>query len=229
MSNVSTQQGEEESLTCAGATPCAIPGKHTEGVSVENVPEQTRWYVLRVLYGRISKVRELFDSDGIEYYIALQKTYKRINGKNKLVKEPILSNLIFVHVTATRVNEIVTNYVKTYVKDKEKVISNYLSYYYNHFVEDRRGHNPPLTISDGEMESFINGTGSGSEHVMVVNPENCHFKSDELVLVTEGEFKGVIGKVARVAGQQRVIIKLTNLCLIATAYIPSAFLKRLEE
>jgi hypothetical protein len=43
--------------------------------------------------------------------------------------------------------------------------------------------------------------------------------------VIEGLFKGVEGRVARVAGQQRVVISLSGIGLISTAYIPTAFLR----
>ena len=42
----------------------------------------------------------------------------------------------------------------------------------------------------------------------------------DYVVVTEGEFKGVHGRVARIAGQQRVIVELFDGCLVATAYVP---------
>ena len=42
-----------------------------------------------------------------------------------------------------------------------------------------------------------------------------------MVVVTEGEFKGVHGRVARIAGQQRVIVELFDGCLVATAYVPN--------
>lgn len=243
MSNVSTHPGEEESLTCAGATPCAIPGKHTEGVSVENVPEQTQWYVLRVHYGRIAKVREMLDADHVEYYEPLHRTYKIIDGKKKLVKEPLLPNLIFVHTTVAQVDTIVKNYVrKNKISGKRKtkterdevlddtsndkpVVTNYVSYYYDHFTVKRDGHNPPLTIPDHQMQNFIALTSIDSEHIMLVNPEHCHFKSGDIVRVIDGQFKGITGRVARIAGQQRVIVELSNLCIVASAYIPSAFLE----
>ena len=38
--------------------------------------------------------------------------------------------------------------------------------------------------------------------------------------VIEGEFKGVHGRVARIAGQQRVVVELFDGCLVATAYVP---------
>lgn len=48
------------------------------------------------------------------------------------------------------------------------------------------------------------------------------------VRVIDGMFKGVEGKVARIQGQQRVIVTISNVCLIATAYVPSAFLQIIE-
>ena len=43
----------------------------------------------------------------------------------------------------------------------------------------------------------------------------------------EGSFKNVVGRVARVVGQQRVILSLSDIGLIATAYIPSAFIEKI--
>lgn len=47
-----------------------------------------------------------------------------------------------------------------------------------------------------------------------------------MVKVIGGEFEGVTGKVARIAGQQRVVVEISGLCLVATAYIPSAFIEK---
>ena len=47
-----------------------------------------------------------------------------------------------------------------------------------------------------------------------------------MVRVTDGEFKGVEGRVARVSGQQRVVVEVEGVCLISTAYIPSAFIEK---
>lgn len=48
---------------------------------------------------------------------------------------------------------------------------------------------------------------------------------DELVKVIKGDFKGVIGEVVRVAGQQRVGINIERLGTFVSAYIPSDFLE----
>ena len=46
--------------------------------------------------------------------------------------------------------------------------------------------------------------------------------------MTEGEFKYVHGRVARIAGQQRVVVELFEGCLVATAYIPTDALSFLK-
>ena len=53
-----------------------------------------------------------------------------------------------------------------------------------------------------------------------------NFQRGEKVKVVEGAFKGVEGYVARCMGQQRVGIIVGGVFTVATAYVPSSFLKR---
>ena len=85
-----------------------------------------------------------------------------------------------------------------------------------------------MTVSTQEMENFIYATCSQNEHLMFVEEEHCHFKGNETVRVIDGVFKGVEGKVARVCGQQRVVLSITQVGLISTAYVPTAFLQVIE-
>ena len=90
------------------------------------------------------------------------------------------------------------------------------------------GCNPPLTISEEAMQNFIRVTSIDNKHVRVVAPENCHYKSGDMVRVIDGQFKGVVGKVARVAGQQRVVVEVEGVCLVSTAYVPTAFIESIK-
>lgn len=91
-------------------------------------------------------------------------------------------------------------------------------------LEDN-GKHPPLTIPFTSMTNFIKATSTDSEHVRIVSAEQCHYKSGDIVKVIEGEFKGVTGRVARIAGQQRIVVEISGLCLVATAYIPTEFIE----
>ena len=90
---------------------------------------------------------------------------------------------------------------------------------------EENGKHPPLTIPFIAMTNFIKATSTNNEHVRIVSAEQCHYKSGDTVKVIGGEFEGVIGKVARIAGQQRVVVEISGLCLVATAYIPTIFIE----
>ena len=92
---------------------------------------------------------------------------------------------------------------------------------------EENGKHPPLTIPFTAMTNFIKATSTDSEHVRVVSSEQCHYKSGDMVKVIDGEFKGVTEKVVRIAGQQRVVVEISGLCLISTAYTPSAFIEKI--
>ncbi len=177
------------------------------------------WYVFRSSYGREDKASDYIVEDGTFVYIAKRNALKSINGKQKKVLEILIPNLIFVYTTEDKAIEYVKN----------TPVLSYLSFYYNHFELDDDQKNPPLTVSCKEMENFIIATCNKSEHLKFVEEEQCHFKSGEMVRVVDGMFKGVEGRVARVSGQQRVIVTITNVGLISTAYVPTAFLRIIEE
>ena len=75
------------------------------------------------------------------------------------------------------------------------------------------------------MNNFIRLTSIKNPHIIPVTTETIQYKLGDMVIVTEGEFKDVHGRVARIAGQQRVVVELFDRCLVATAYIPRNAIK----
>ena len=225
LSNVTTRRGETNPPSVRLA-PETIPEAESSktGVSVNYVPdyrnatnngESKKWYVLRASYGREDKAADYIVADGTYVYIAKRYARKVINGKQKKFLESLIPNLLFVYTTEAKIEE--------YVRHTPAL--SYLTYYYNHFAQDETGKNPPLIISCKEMDNFILATSNQNEHLKFVDESRCHFKGGETVKVIEGPFAGVEGRVARVSGQQRVVLALSDIGLISTAYIPTAFIK----
>lgn len=219
LSNVKAS-GEGIQSPCIDFTFDAIPEAKSSdsGVSVRYVHDiGKQWFVFRASYGREDKAFDYIVDDGTYGYVAKRTTYKILNGKRKRVLENLIPNLLFVYTTEEKAREYV---------NKTAALS-YLSFYYNHFsiVAEK---NPPLVIPTNEMENFIRATSNMNEHLMLVESSRCKFRGGERVKVIGGTFKGVEGKVARVQGQQRVIVTISNVGLIATAYVPSAFLQKIE-
>ena len=219
LSNVETP-GVEANTPSISVVSDAIPqAVNTQnGVSVEYVHEpEKQWFVFRASYGREDKASDFLVADGTFTYIAKRDTFRYVNGKRRRVTEKLIPNLLFAYTTKEKAEE--------YVKRTPELA--YLTYYYNHFEQNADQKNPPLTVSTREMDNFILATISRNEHLLFVDPTKCHYKSGDMVMVTDGLFKGVEGKVARVAGQQRVIVSLSKIGLISTAYIPTAFIEKI--
>jgi transcription antitermination factor NusG len=215
-------QPSDTGLSCPSAgltsrTP-SISDDVRNGVSVENVPLRNKqWFVLRVSYGRIDKAKTFVEAKGIECYVPLRYKEVRKQGKKRIIPIPLLPSFIFAYATAEQ--------VETLLHDN-KVVANesksLLSYYFNHTIhlQDNPNRNPPLIIRDEAMNNFIRLTSIKNPHIIHVTSNNIQFKLGDNVVVTEGEFKGIYGRVARIAGQQRVIVELFDGCLVATAYMP---------
>ncbi|WP_308233835.1 UpxY family transcription antiterminator [uncultured Prevotella sp.] len=211
------------SCPSAGLTSCTPSiSKNKGGVSVENVPSGNKqWFVLRVTYGRIIKAQTFVEAKGLECYVPLH--YKEIwkQGKRRIIIEPLIPSFLFVHASAERVDYL--------LQDKSiKPLENraLLSYYYDHtsHCENSPTKNPPLVISDAAMDNFIRLTSIHNPHIIPVTSENIKYKLGDEVVITEGEFKDIRGRVARIAGQQRVLVELFDGCLVATAYVPTSAL-----
>ena len=212
------------SCPSAGLTSCtpSISGDVRNGVSVENVPTQsTQWFVLRVSYGRILKAKEFVKAKGLECYVPLRYKEVRKQGKKRIITEPLLSSFVFVHATYSQVEALCRN-------NNASVGRALLSFYYDHtsYREDASDKNPPLTISDSAMDNFIRLTSIKNPHIIPVTSENIMYKFGDEVVVTEGEFIGIHGRVARIAGQQRVVVELFEGCLVATAYVPKEAMRK---
>lgn len=180
-------------------------------------PPDKRWFVLRATHNRARSGYKRLEADGIEAYLPMKTVLRTVQGRKVKSTEPLLPSLLFVYERAERLDD--------YLRAQSRPC--FLNYYYDHFRRTDHGTNPPLTIDYDDMMNFIRLTATDSRHIRLVSPEQCRFKSGDTVRVTSGPFKDVRGRVARVAGQQRVVVVISGLCSVATAYIPSAFLEHI--
>ena len=221
--NAHTHRGRSRSPH-VGLTSNVLPEaqRSQTGVSSDYIQKANHeWFVLRITYNRIHKAYSIISTFDIQTYMPMHYVIKQEIGKKKRILQPLLPNLFFVYATREAVNSI--------IKKKEDEAS-VLKFYLDRTKPlEGNGKHPPLTIPFTSMTNFIKATSTDSEHVRIVSPEQCHYKSGDMVKVIDGKFKGVTGKVARIAGQQRVVVEISGLCLVATAYIPTEFIRKENE
>lgn len=222
--NVDTQGGGKES-SHVGLTSNVSPeaqslkaeSSHT-GVTSDYVREKGHvWFVLRVTYGRIKQACEELRKKKIMTYVPMGYVMKEFDGKKKRVKAPLLPNIIFAYTTRNGIEEFVKQPAPT---------AKYLKYYLDKTkkAEIDTGLNPPVVVEENEMRNFIRVTSLNNGHVMVINSQRCRYKSGDFVKIIQGQFRGVVGKVVRAAGQQRVAVNVRGVCTVVTAYIPKDFM-----
>ncbi|MBO5182757.1 MAG: UpxY family transcription antiterminator [Paraprevotella sp.] len=218
--NAHTKRGCD-STPHIGLTPNVSPEAQSSNTGVSSEYDQQKgydWFVLRATYNRVNAAVEKAKKNGITTYVPMHYVQKVIVGKKKRILQPLLPNIFFIYATREQAG--------AFVKKTPDEPSSFIKYYLDRTIPpEANGKNPPLVIGYNVMISFIKATSTDSDHVRIVTSEQCHYKSGDRVRVIAGDFKGVVGKVARIAGQQRVVVEIAGLCLVATAYIPSDFLE----
>lgn len=222
---------------CAGLTSNALPEAQSTvaaessqiGVSTKNAllatkPKAPReadiphWYTLRTTYGREKKAYDYMTAKGITAFYPTTDTVKLIKGKRKVVTESRLPNIFFAYGTEEQ--------LKSFVYDNVNLP--FLRFYYRHVHVGRRIEKIPLIVPDYQMESLKIICAADADNTIVSLVEVPKFEKGQLVRVIDGAFKGVIGRVARWQGQQRVGVVVDDLVTVVTAYIPSAFIESIE-
>ena len=138
------------------------------------------------------------------------------SGQRTAVEESRLPNIFFAYGKEDE--------IKSFVYDNVNLP--YLRFYYRHIHEGARMSKEPLIVPDYQIEGLKIICASQAEDIILELSEIKQFKVGQKVRIIDGVFTGVIGKVARYHGQQRVAIIIEGLLTIASAYVPSAFLEQ---
>ena len=182
---------------------------------IQKEEDLSHWYALRTTYGREKKAYDYLTAKGITAFYPTTNVVKLIKGKRKNVTESRLPNIFFAYGTEEQLQE--------YVYDNVNLP--FLRFYYRHYHEGNTIKKTPLIVPDYQMDSLKIICAADADNTIVSLVEVPKFEKGQLVRVIDGVFKGVIGRVARWQGQQRVGVVVDDLVTVVTAYIPSAFLE----
>lgn len=218
LSESETLSSNTDTLSESKASP-----SDTEALSVPALPilrkpkSVPRWYALRTTYGREKKAYNYLSSKQVVAYYPTITAVKLINGKRRKVEESRLPNIFFAYGTEDE--------LKSYVYDNVNLP--FLRFYYRHFHVGRETLKEPLIVPDHQIESLRIICAAEENDIILVPSDEQKFEHGQAVRVIAGNFKGVVGRVARYCGQQRVGVVIDGLLTIATAYIPTAYLEKI--
>ena len=229
--------GGGETPPCAGLTSNALPeaqsivsaessqiGVSTRNAHIASKPKAQKedeiphWYALRTTYGREKKAYDYMITKGITAFYPTTNVVKLIKGKRKVVTESRLPNIFFAYGTEEQ--------LKSFVYDNVNLP--FLRFYYRHEHVGSRAIKTPLIVPKYQMESLKIICEAEASDIIVLLSSVPNFQTGQMVRVVDGAFKGVIGRVKRWQGQQRVGVIIGDMATFATAYVPSAFLEKID-
>lgn len=166
------------------------------------------WYAAKVKCQTERKMKAWLDERAIENFIPFRTVWIERNGKKIRREKPIVYGLLFIR----------TNYqTATALMLESSVKIVYLRNLENHQL---------LIVPDKQMQDFMFLLDFSESAVQI---ENTNLKRGDRVRVIKGDFAGIEGELIRIKGHKRVVIRLEGLLSLATTYIPSAYLEKIEE
>ena len=177
------------------------------------------WFVLFAANGKAAKISNYFKSTDIEYFYPMFYQERRIRNseRTKRFLQPLFRNLLFVQSTRSRLDPILRE-----IKLKFGITSDL--YYRYRDGEERK----IIVVSEEEMRNFISVVGAVEEPIIYFSNADVNLEKGTKVRITGGAFEGVEGLFIRLKGDRRVVVSLTNLFSVATAFLPLEFILPLE-
>ena len=212
---------EAQSTISAESSQTGVPTKNALLVTKPKAPREAdipHWYALRTTYGREKKAYDYMTAKGITAFYPTTNVVKLIKGKRKIVTESRLPNIFFAYGTEEQ--------LKTFVYDNVNLP--FLRFYYRHEHVGSRAIKIPLIVPKYQMESLKIICEAEASDIIVSLSSVPNFQTGQMVRVVDGAFKGVIGRVKRWQGQQRVGVIIGDMATFATAYVPSVFLEKID-
>lgn len=193
-----------------------MPLKITPPLSNVSSPH---WYVLRTTYGQEKKAYDYMQSKGVEVFLPTEMVVRLVKGKRRKLEVSLIPNMFFAYGTEEE--------LKSFVFDNVNLP--FLRFYYRFYQEGRLKMKTPLIVPASQMRSFRIICETRDDNMIVSTRVIPRFLRGDMVRVVEGKFKGVVGRVVKYKAQQRVGMIIDGLVSVATAYVPDAFLERIEE
>ena len=158
-------------------------------------------------------------SKGVEVFLPTEMVVRLVKGKRRKLEVSLIPNMFFAYGTEEE--------LKSFVFDNVNLP--FLRFYYRFYQEGRLKMKTPWIVPASQMRSFRIICETRDDNMIVSTRVIPRFQRGDMVRVVEGKFKGVVGRVVKYKAQQRVGMIIDGLVSVATAYVPDAFLERIEE
>lgn len=182
------------------------------GLSLILILSDNHWFAIKVFYNRLGEVEHQLSKRGIETFVPMtMSVVVRGDGRKQKVRKPLVNSLMFFnssYETAVDVDRRLSGRAMVYCRPDPP----------------RR----PASIPPREMTVFKLVASAEDSELEYLGGDTERYSVGQLVRVTDGAFAGAEGRICRIKGDRRLVVTINGVCAVATAYIPSCFLKKIE-
>ena len=210
---------------------CANPERESvnfgKSVRIALLPNEKYWFPIRATHHRAQKIYDklvAINDGSFEPYLPtlrhIEYTNEDFNNPTQYIADkPLDAGLLFLRSTLNDFRALL----------QFRTLLAGMTPYYNHFSRNSYGTNDFLTIPERQMDSFRIIVESGNENIIVNQNEVPDFLVGDQVVVIGGPFAGVEGIVMKYKHQKRVFVELQGVGRYATAYVPGAWIRRVNN
>jgi len=171
-----------------------------------------RWFAFKVFYNKVFEIERDIRDLGVKTYFPKLKVYKKWEDKQKEQIKPAISSLIFVWCTEEK------------VWDLQKSLYGRVMLY-THTSDGNKKASP---VDEEEMRVFMLVTSVEDERLQYLDVDSVNYKEGQRVRVLDGPYKDCVGYIKRIKGNRRLLVAVEGIALVATSYIPSVFLEKIN-
>ena len=170
------------------------------------------WYAFKVFYNKVFEIDRDFQELGVDTFFPKVREYKMLYDRQKEILKPAISSLIFVRCSEEKVWDIQNAFYGRVML-------------YTHKINGNRIASP---VDEEEMRVFMLVTSVEDERLEYLDVESVKYQEGQRVRVLDGPYKDCVGYIKRVKGNRRLLVAVEGLALVATSYIPSVFLEKIN-
>lgn len=179
------------------------------------------WFMFRITY---SRARQLYDElkdkqDGYLVWFPCEKHITYSQGRKYEELVPMFKGNLFIFSTFQQALSLT----------RRGGGHDWVDFVYDRTSRNDAGRLQPLLIPFRQMCSFVRAANVMHPWAHIVSEEDIRFRPGGLVRITDGPFRDVIGRVARVSGQTRVVVTIKGVGHYSTAYISCRFLEPYDD
>ena len=177
-----------------------------------------RWYPLRTPSANAIELAGQIQDKGLRTFVPTEYHAAMIGEEKVWQQTPSQPDLLFAYGSYDDIHTIIKNTTLQFVHESEVSQQSQLT-----------APDAPVTVTDDDMENLIHLVNVSMPQSYSVTDKEIHYRPGGMVRITDGPFKDVIGRVARIHTQTRVVVTIPGIISYATTYIPKHQMQPLDD